>query len=366
MATIYERNSGTYGANFYHDGNRARFSLRTKDRREALRRIEELEEAHESGLFNPFDFDDDPMEYDQRGDSLTLSQAFERFAEHKRKQGRAESTLESYRYAWSALTDEADGEMKLSDLGAQEIEAFLHETEVADSTRFKRWTLVRAILRHFDCGDAVEAVAAPSDTESMPTPIRQNDLFAITETMKEDYRDKRLKRQARPGEMIWQIPMWRFVYFTGLRGSEVAALRWKDVDMDADVIRLRTQKNGTQNATVPLVSKAKEALRHAPQPREPEAYVFRSPHGDRFERSETPFREYISEAFSKALDNCDAVESKHVFHDLRAGHATHLASNGLGAHEIRAAMRHANVSTSMKYVRVANSDLRESMERAFS
>jgi integrase len=363
MASIYERSSGTFYANFHHDGRRTRFSLRTKDRREALRKIEELEEAYDAGKFDPAE--DDPFGYDAQDGAPPLSQAFQLYAEEKRKQGRKESTLKSYRSSWRMLRDAVGKEVTLDALTAEEIEDFIHDREIALSTRAKRWRHIRCVLNYFDRSGLVETVAAPQRPDSLPTPMRRDDLSALTEALKKDYRAKRRNSRVQPGQMIWAVPVFRFVFYTGLRASEVASLRWKDVDTDAGVIRLRTQKNGTKNATVPLVSKAEEALRHAPQSRESNAYVFRSLTGPKFERSEEKFAHLISKRFRKAREKCDGVPNNRVFHDLRAGFATHLASNGLGAHEIRSAMRHADVSTSMKYVRVANSDLRSSMEQAF-
>jgi len=115
------------------------------------------------------------------------------------------------------------------------------------------------------------------------------------------------------------------------------------------VVRLRDQKSGVKNETVPLTDAAAAQLRYAPKPREPEMHVWRSPQEDPLDRNRKAWSNVVSQTFSETVENCDAVTEEHTFHDLRAGFATHLASNGLGAHEIRSACRHANVSTSMKY-----------------
>ncbi|MFB6230430.1 MAG: tyrosine-type recombinase/integrase [Salinibacter sp.] len=364
MASIYERSNGTFYANFYTDGQRARFSLKTKDKREALRKLAELEEAHESGAFDPFE--DDPFDYDDSNEDLTLSRAFEKYAEEKKREGMKGSSLRSYRCTWEALMEQVGEGARLDDMTVGQINDVIHDPSVAKSTRHKRYRHAKAILNHLGCTSVLDAVTEPQREDSLPTPVRKDDLSALTTALKEDYRAKRRDNRVQPGQMIWAIPVFRFVFYTGLRASEVAALRWEDIDTDAGVIRLRRQKNGTQNATVPLVSRAEEILKHAPRPREPGMYVWRSPTGPKFERSEEKFADLVSERFRKAREKCDDVPDDRVFHDLRSGFATHLASNGLGAHEVRSAMRHADVSTSMKYVRVANADLRQSMEAAFA
>jgi integrase len=362
MASIYQRSNGTFNANFYHDGKRARFSLRTKEKREALQKLTMLEEAYEEGRFDPFK--DDPFDYEHDNGALTLLQAIEQYAEEKRKQGRKESTLSSYRSTWSNLSERIGANITVDALTASHIEEYVHEREIAESTSAKRWRHIRCVLNYLDRSELVQSVNAPQRPNSLPTPVRRDDLSALTTALKEDYRAKRRDNRVQPGQMIWAVPVFRFVFYTGLRASEVSALRWRDVDIDAGLIRLREQKNGTQNATVPLVSKAMDVLRHAPRPHVSEQYVFRTPTGPKSDRSEEKFAHLISKRFRKAREKCSVPEDR-VFHDLRSGFATHLASNGLGAHEIRAAMRHADVSTSMQYIRVASSSLRESMESAF-
>lgn len=363
MASIYQRSNGTFYGNFYHDGKRERLSLRTKDEAEAERRLRRLEQSE----FDPFS-GDDPIDYFGEEADLTLSEAFREFAAAKRKQGRAESTIDSYRYTWSALTGALRHGVKVDDLTAFQIESFLHDSDAARSTKCKRWRHVRAVLRHFDCIDVVEEVTPPSEPTRLPTPVRREDLSALTMELKRQYRELRSRKPqgCRPGEKIWMVPLWRFAFYTGLRISELADLRWRDVDREAGVILLRDQKSGVENETVPLTNAAAKQLKYAPKQREPEAFVWRSPQGDRFARNRKAWSNVVSQTFSETVENCDTVTEDHTFHDLRAGFATHLASNGLGAHEIRSACRHANVSTSMKYVRVANADLRQSMEVAFA
>jgi len=363
MASIYERSNGSLYANFYEDGDRERLSLRTKDEAEAERRLRRLEQSE----FDPFG-EEDPSDYFGEEGDPTLSEAFKRFAESKRKQDRAESTIDSYRYTWSALTDALREGLKVDDLTAPEVENFLHNSDAARSTKCKRWRHVRAILSHFDCSDVIESVTPPTEPTRLPTPVRRDDLSALTAELKRRYRELRSRKPqgCRPGEKIWLVPLWRFAFYTGLRISELESLRWRDVDAEAGVIRLREQKNGKENATIPLTEAAATQLKYAPKPREPEAFVWRSPQGDRFEHNSKAWANVVSQTFSTTVENCDAVTEEFTFHDIRAGHASHLASNGLGAHEIRRTMRHANVSTSMQYVRVADSDLRDSMESAFS
>jgi integrase len=362
MATIYKRNSGTYGANFTADGERTRFSLRTKDRTEARRKLTELEEAHSEGEFDPFE--DDPFDYGPDGSGeLTLSQAISQFAAEKRKQDCAERTVSTYENVWRRFTEPLEGIRLLSDLSSRDVERFIHDGSVSDSTRHKRWRHVRAVLNYFDRTGTVEETTPPQRPDKLPTPVREGDLSDVIGALKEDYRDKRRRNCVRPGQMIWAVAPIKFAFYTGLRASEIGRLKWKHIDTERGLIRITEQKNGREQ-TIPLISKAAEVLEQTPKPRGPECYVFRAPSSPLRDRNAEAFGRRCSRRFCEARKDAEIGEK--TFHDLRAGFATALADAGMSAHQIRDAMRHADISTSLKYVRVSSQRLRSDMEQAFA
>lgn len=359
MASLYERSNGTLYANFRHEGERTRFSLKTKDKTEARRKLAELEDACRKGAFNPNT--DDPWDYDNNSVPLTCDSAIEKFAAEKERQGRAERTVGTYRSVWGRFMDRVGGETKLSDLTVGDLHDYIHDRSVSDSTQHKRWRHVRAVLKWADC-DIVENVDSPQRPDKLPTPVRKDDLSAVIDALKEDYREKRRKRQCQPGQMIWAVAVFRFTFLTGLRSSEIGRLKWKHIDRDRGLIRIERQKNGRQQ-TIPLISKAADVLNNAPRPRGPECYVFRAPGGPLRERNAESFGRTCSRTFCNARKESD-VEGK-TFHDLRAGFATALADAGMSAHKLKDAMRHADLSTALKYVKVSRQNLRSEMEGAF-
>lgn len=363
MASLYERSNGTFYANFYDDGERERFSLRTSTKSEARRKLAELEEAYDRGDFDPFADgpESDPFSYDEQNGPLTVSEAIEQFAEEKEQQGRAERTVDTYRSVWGRFTDQIGSETEMSDVRVGDVHAFIHDNSVSDSTRHKRWRHVRAVLNWAD-SDVVESVNAPKRPDKLPTPVREDDLSDVIDALKSDYREKRSKRQCRPGQMLWAIPTFRFAFYTGLRASEIGRLKWKHIDRERGLIRIERQKNNRQQ-TIPLISKAEAVLEDTPRPRGPECYVFRAPGGPLRDRNEEAFGRQASRRFCEARKESD-VDGK-TFHDLRAGFATALADAGMSAHQIKESMRHADISTSLKYVRVSRQKLRSEMEDAF-
>jgi integrase len=362
VASLIDR-SGTYYAQFYsseRSPSRKRFSLRTKRKREARQKLTELEQAFGDGTFDPWT--DNPFDYEAPSDGpLTVVDAIGQFTEAKRRQGRAERTIESYQQVWGLFANAVGEGIKLSTLAPSQVEDFIHDRSVSESTRHNRWRHVRAVLKWHDV-EVVERVNPPKEPDKLPTPVREDGLSALIRALKKDYRRKRRKRQCQAGQMIWMIPLFRFVFYSGLRASEVAQLKWRHINRDRELIRILKQKNGREQ-TIPLISKAEDALDNAPQPREPAMYVFRSPTGPRTDRSEDTFADHISRTFCRARRMAEI--GRKTLHDLRAGYATVLADAGLSAHQIKEACRHASISTSEKYVRVSRTQLRKDMESAF-
>jgi integrase len=366
VASLLDRSTGYY-CQFYDSDrspSRKRFSLKTKRKRKARQKITELERAYEDGEFDPWT--DDPFDYEDPCDGpLTLAKAIEQFTAEKEQQGCAERTVSTYENVWGRFTDTLEGErIELSDLTPEQIEAFVHDRSIAESTRHKRWRHVRAVLNHFNRTDASENVTPPQRPDKLPTPVRRDDLSAVIGSLKEDYRDKRRRNCVRPGQVIWAVAPIKFAFYTGLRASEIGRLKWKHIDTERGLIRITEQKNGREQ-TVPLISKAVDVLDDTPRPRGPECYVFRTPDGPIRDRNAEAFGRRCSRRWCRARQECEDVGEK-TFHDLRAGFATALADAGMGAHQIRDAMRHADISTSLAYVRASNQRLKSDMESAFS
>jgi len=254
------------------------------------------------------------------------------------------------------------GGVPLSELTASDVHEYVHEPSVSAGTRRSRFRQLRAVLRWAECGELLDEIDAPRRPDNLPTPIRRHELGKICEGLKRRYRRLRSQRKTRAGVLLWAIPAFRFSFFSGLRAGEIASLRWRDLDNERGVIRLRDTKSGGDQ-TVPLISPAEAALSDAQRPRGPECYVWRTPEGPERDRNEAEFARQLSRTFKKAREKTDVPEEK-TLHDLRAGFATALADAGMGAHQIRDAMRHSNVSTSMKYVKVSRQRLADEMEGA--
>ena len=345
---------------------RKRVALRTTLKRDAQTKRRELEAAYIAGEFDPWH--DDPFNYKRKGyEPSTIGAALEAFLEAKHRDGRSKTTLKTYGYVIGGLVKQVGAGALLDDLTRDQIEAFSKASDIAEATRgdrhrrigaFLAWCRDRDVMRR----DPMEKIEAPSETEQAPRAVTPADLREIEKTMRADYADKLAANVCREGEIVWMIPMYWFALYTGLRASELARLRWRDVDRERRQLAINVQKN-KKAQTVPLHAKALDALEDVPEGA-PDDFVFRNPAFTERTRSSEAFRNTISRAFTTYRKA--AGLRRITLHGLRHGFATALAESGASAFVIRAAARHADVSTSQRYVSLANHALQAEMDRAFA
>lgn len=285
------------------------------------------------------------------------------FSEAKRKQGRAESTIQKYQHIWRLLEKRVAEDKKVDDLTTDQLRDFVYDPSIKPATQQSRYRHVRAVLRWADEGSLLSPIERPRTGKKIPKAVREEELNQICQSLLDDYRAKRLDGRCRPRELVWLVPTFRFAYYSGLRGSELGRLRCSHVDLDRSRLAVFRQKSGHES-TIPLVAAAKTLLRSLAPDQRGDAYVFCSPSGDRFNRSAKRFREHVSRKFAEYRDKAE-VRSTLTMHGLRHDFATRLAENGASDVAIKKAIRHSSVSTSIKYIHMANGRLREELNDAF-
>ena len=123
---------------------------------------------------------------------------------------------------------------------------------------------------------------------------------------------------------------------TGLRRSELAAIKWGDVSLDAVMpfvqVRASTTKNG-KSADMRLPLEVVEALNGMKGTSRPEELVFK-----RFSRIER-FRRDLKKA---VVAYCDAAGNVADFHSLRKTLCTNLAKGNVPSRTAMALMRHSD------------------------
>ena len=143
--------------------------------------------------------------------------------------------------------------------------------------------------------------------------------------------------------------IFMMIYGSGLRISEALNIRIKDIDSKKMRIFVREGKGKKERYTV-LPKTSLEMLRKyykMYKPKHPEGYIFLNREGNPLtvERTREFFRRYRRKA---------KLEEKFVVHSLRHSFATDLIERGATIIEVKEAMGHSNIRSTMEYIHVAN------------
>ena len=143
---------------------------------------------------------------------------------------------------------------------------------------------------------------------------------------------------------------------TGGRISDVLNLKWKDIDLDAKIIRLFVDKRDI-TITIPFQEALKSDLRNwmiAVKPPK-DGWLFPSkPRDGRITR----------QAVDRKIKKWGAKLGKSLHaHMWRHGIAIHLLANGVNIKVISARLGHANVFTTMNYYLVVTPELQRDLTK---
>jgi len=368
MASLYKRN-GTYYASFSNtrrDPEQKRFSLKTSKKQIARRTLTRLEDDYHAGEFDPWT--DDPWSYDEEPfEDLSLQEATDRFLRRKEDEGCSSNTIRTYREILRLLQKNVGGGLPMSRLSEASLRAFIQDEELGQATQHKRYGHVLTFLRwcEEECylqDNPLDEIPRPRQPEKLPKAITEEELQTLCNHIRSRYKQLRKKNWIREGQNIWRIPLFWFAFYTGMRGEELARLRWRHIDFEKGLIYIRKQKNRKEQ-TIPLNSKAREVLEDMARG-ESGDYVFRSPSFEGQQRKAKWFRENVSTAFKEAREDV-GLRKELSFHSLRHGFCTALAEAGKSAVVIKAAARHSDITTSMRYVHMARTKLQQEVEDAF-
>ena len=145
---------------------------------------------------------------------------------------------------------------------------WIRADDVTDTTRHSRYRYVSALLNHcvrqgWAEENPLDGTRAPSKQETLPKTMYKTDLRKICKAVRTDYDDKRERGLCDPNEVIWRSWAFRFAFFTGLRGGELARLRFRHIDRERSLLYVRKQKNNKEQ-TIPLASATEEVLSDVP------------------------------------------------------------------------------------------------------
>ena len=359
MPSLFNRD-GRFYAQFDDAGRipkRKRLSFGTNDKRLALKLLRRAEEAYRLGRFDPWVDRLSSLEPERPVAPVSVAQAAKRYIADRCGVLRP-TTVVDRESVLRRLGESVGADVPVARLRCEDLEPFCLSAEVAESTRRKRVAYARIWLDW--C--AREGIVTENVGLALRTPRKTSLEHAIVrKAASVEEVDLIAEAAIREGH-AWKGRMYRFCFYTGLRVSEAARLRWSEVDIGGRTVTLTEQKNG--RATVlPISLPATNVLLSAgPQPAS--THVFRSP------RQRKPVRNVRAFCASAAKDFrhfriAAGIPRNLTFHGLRHGFATHLAEHGASAWTIKEACRHSSVSVSQVYVRMSASTLARQIDEVF-
>ncbi len=282
----------------------------------------------------------------------------ERFLHHLRvERGLSPHTVEAYRrdlVQFRAFLEEEG--LSLEDVTVQDLQAWvfsLHEEGYARSTLQRKVSAVRRFFHHL----VVEGVL-PANPAALLEPMKMP--RRLPEVLREEEIQRVLDgwRPEHPVE-IRNKALVEVLYGSGMRVSELVALRIRDLDLREGIARVLGK--GRKERIVPLSPKAQEALRRYLEirtrlnPRTDHIFVSRT--GRPLTRQRV--WEILREVF-RSLGDREGVYP----HLLRHSFATHLLSRGADLRVIQELLGHARLATTQIYTHLSLDQVKRAFHRA--
>lgn len=139
--------------------------------------------------------------------------------------------------------------------------------------------------------------------------------------------------------------LFKLVYATGLRLSEVASLRLSDLDHNRRLINVRCGK-GKKDRVVMLTSKLATAISEYLTCHHPKIYLFEGA-----DNHEPLHIRTIQQVYSDTV-RFAGIRKKGGIHTLRHSFATHLLESGTDIRYIQQLLSHESILTTMRYTHV--------------
>lgn len=162
---------------------------------------------------------------------------------------------------------------------------------------------------------------------------------------------KALDEEEQQNENPWPLCAIRLLLLTGCRLNEVLTLKWEEVDLDNQCLRLRDSKTGKK--LVYLSTAAIELLKSIPQQEDNPFAICGGKEGRHLINLQKPWKRI------RAIVGLDDVR----LHDLRHTFASIAASNGLSLPIIGALLGHKQTQTTARYAHLIGQPLIEASEK---
>jgi integrase/recombinase XerC len=273
---------------------------------------------------------------------------------------RSESTISAYRVAIDDLLTWAEREQRLPDLFDEQaivdhLDDYRRRCSPAPATYYRRFVLLRRFMQWLSRRQGTPDPFL--ELEAPPKPQQESDWLTHEEFARMLAAAERPQRR-RPGLVERDRLVLIALVLTGLRRSELIAVRWRDVDLDGphpSLLVARGKGGKPRRQPVPSQLAAELERLRGQRARSPEEPVFCGLAGRQLQP--TTLARTISRCASRA------ELTKHVTaHTLRHTAATWLRQATGDTRLVAEYLGHADLSTVSRYAHVASHEMHAAVQ----
>lgn len=377
MASLYQRN-GFYQIAFSKRVNgklyQKKFSLGTKNKRQAEKKKTEYLDLYEKGEIDPFGGWTPRLHESRNGQGISPGQSFAisvlatEFIE-KRTQA-SEATKSNYKNILDYFQREQTGEtLPVTMVTEDDVRKFCFKKDLASASQanylrhlkvFFNWLLERGYVKT----DVSKAIQKPSVKKNISDKtISKQDLDKIFDAFDKDMGEKKSRGVIKKDfqKRLWFKPLVLLAYYGGLRLKEVVNLKWEHVNFKRRMITVTDTKSGEER-TVPILKELSTVLKSWKQkknehesklvfPSEKANYLGTKMSKQNISRV---YRKYVKAAKIKTTTN---------FHGLRHTAGTNFMRMGYDINEVAKILGHSSLEVTRVYEHLTSKDLTDKMMR---
>lgn len=200
--------------------------------------------------------------------------------------------------------------------------------------------------------DPTVAVDSPPADKRLPHPLSPEEMARLLAAPMRFDSPKGLRDRA----------LLELMYATGMRASEVIALRLDAVDLEAGTVRCVGK--GGKERILPLYDRARQSLKDYIEKGRAKLLQGRDEHVLFVNHRGRPLTRQGLWLLVKECAIAAGIEGEVTPHTLRHSFATHLLDGGAGLREVQQLLGHANISTTQIYTKVSTRRKREAYDQA--
>ena len=284
---------------------------------------------------------------------LTLEKALDDFLRSLEGRNRSAATIRAYRtdilqfIIWLRQNNlTITNPEQVAKIDITEFLAFLAERRVSGVSRARKVAAIREYFRF--CEEHGIIQKSPATTIPVPKKEKHNRLYLVP--------SEYTKMLSLAGANVRDYAILQVFLQTGVRVSELVALRRDDIDFERRTLLVRVGK-GMVARTIELEKKALQAIKN---------YLDRRPrvmYEELFlNRDDAPFSERGVRKLVVKYRVSAGITKKASCHSLRHTFATHKAERGVSPYQLRDWLGHASLETTQIYVHLSKQNAQKAME----